>query len=366
MFGWRGARLIIDLAGRETYKEFLSQDFFTEWLGGGGLNISVFSTDAPRHCAGDRAICLASGPLSGTLAPPGPLTSAAAIPPHLEEEVASCPLYIDFIGDMAMKLKYAGYDQLVIWGEASEPVVIVVNDHETHYLNMGDLWERDRRRAIEGIEDELGVEDMSILIVDQEGKDDSSALFSIRDDQGYTVGPPQLAAALAAKNIKAIALRGTGEVTLADPVEFARLCWQGTYASGRPFPPRSTFTTSSPRAEKNTDKSIKAYETPREMEQVRWYDLGWEAGRPGDLWPRHGPLGDERAEGLWSGREPDFYIWAFLGLCPFSPGDRGEGRDLLVKLVNAATGVDFTWATLEGIVAEIDKRAKRSLSGGCL
>jgi aldehyde:ferredoxin oxidoreductase len=155
-------------------------------------------------------VVMASGPLSGTFVPAAGKLSFAAKSPATggwgETNIG---------GHLAAEIKYAGYDALVLEGVAARPSYIFIRNDTVEVRDANHLWGKGALEAERALKDELG-EEFQVATIGQAGE--NLVVFAcISHDFGRQAGRTGLGAVLGSKNVKAIAIRGTGAVPIADP-----------------------------------------------------------------------------------------------------------------------------------------------------
>ena len=126
MFSYSGKILHVDLSKEKAWEEPLSQERIRNFLGGRGINAALlFETVA--HGAdplGARNVLIfGTGALSGTFAPASGRTTVTCKGPathlYLKSSVG---------GHFGPELKFAGFDQLIIYGKARKPVYLWIRN----------------------------------------------------------------------------------------------------------------------------------------------------------------------------------------------------------------------------------------------
>ena len=221
MYGWCGQRLRIDLSKGTITKESLSYEYRRKWIGGRGMNSEVIYREVPPNLDPldpDARVCFGVGPISGTAAP---ATGRVTV---------SCksPLTGGF-GDSNMgghwgaELKYAGYDQIIVQGRAPKPVYVWIDDDRVEIRDARHLWGKFPREADAMIKQELGDEDIHIVVIGPAGEN-LVRFASTFNDVYRAAGRTGHGAVIGSKNLKAIAVRGYGSVKIARPKEFFDVC----------------------------------------------------------------------------------------------------------------------------------------------
>ena len=218
MYGWRGTVLWVDLTHEIMEKQSLKEDTARRFLGGRGLNSkTLLETLKPGidPLSPENVLCLAPGPLSGT---PLGLTSRC--------EVSTLSPYSGILGDgnaggsFAALLKRAGYDQIVITGAAGGPKYLWIDDGHVSLLEAADLWGKTTWEMTDILMKRHG-KNISVAGIGPAGEHLVRFASTIIDK--YCSAARGSGAVWGSKNLKAIAVRGTGRVGLAMPAEFRRL-----------------------------------------------------------------------------------------------------------------------------------------------
>jgi aldehyde:ferredoxin oxidoreductase len=209
--GWTGKTLRINLSTRK----ILTDDTiakFKDYLGGTGIGYRVLWDEVP---AGTRCfeeankIVLAGGPLTGTSAPCCGRTSITTIFPAVypKELVATGHMG----GHWGSELKYAGWDGIIIEGKSDKPVYIVIVDENVEIRDASHLWGNGIYRVTTSICQELGPE-AQVAAIGQAGEN-MVRMSSIMNGFSHSAGGA--GGVLGSKNLKAIAVRGSGSIKIA-------------------------------------------------------------------------------------------------------------------------------------------------------
>ncbi len=118
-------------------------------------------------------------------------------------------------------MKYAGYDAFIIKGKAEKPVYLWINDDKIEIMDAGSLWGQGTRQTrfelfkIHGDETQvacIGPAGENLVI---------PSVITVDSSTAYGMGG--FGALMGSKNLKAIAVLGTGVVQAADPVKLAEI-----------------------------------------------------------------------------------------------------------------------------------------------
>jgi len=126
-------------------------------------------------------------------------------------------------GRWGAALRMAGYDIIIITGKAEKPVYIWIDDKSVQIRNALHLWGKTTWEAEQMIRDELGDQDVSVSGIGQAGEN-LCRFAALMNDRYRAIGRTGLGAVMGSKNLKGVAVRGTNDVTVAEPDELMELC----------------------------------------------------------------------------------------------------------------------------------------------
>jgi len=218
MQGWRGTILRIDLTNEQVTRQPLDRLVAKNFIGGRGFNsLTLFKEIKPGidPLSPENVLCLAPGPLTGT-----PLGLTSRI------EVSTLSPCSGILGDgnaggtFATFLKLAGYDQIVITGRARNPMYLRIEDGNIELKDASDLWGKTTWETTDILHKRYG-ERIGVACIGQAGENLVRFASTIVDK--YASAASGSGAVWGSKNLKAIAVRGTGKVELARFEEFKQL-----------------------------------------------------------------------------------------------------------------------------------------------
>ncbi|MGH7774354.1 MAG: aldehyde ferredoxin oxidoreductase family protein [Candidatus Binatia bacterium] len=213
MYGFHGRLLHIDLNSGKSSWHDLEASRLRAFLGGIGLGTSLLYDYAPPGVdpfSPANPLIFSSAPLVGT-----GLTTTAKY-----AVVTKSPL-TSFIADslsssfFALELKSIGLDALVITGRASSPVYIFICDRKVEVREGEHLWGRSPSETESLIRSELNDAEVRVATIGQAGE--NLVRFATISNEGRHAGRGGVGAVMGSKNLKAVALRGDGRASVADP-----------------------------------------------------------------------------------------------------------------------------------------------------
>jgi aldehyde:ferredoxin oxidoreductase len=238
MFGWQGKILRIDLSEGTCRTEPLPVDLMQDYIGGRGMcDRILFDEIDPQIDALSPAnkLIFATGPLTGTGAPAASRFIASAKSPL--SNCVSSPCCGGYFG---ANLKYSGHDLLIFEGKSPEPVYVTILNDRVEVNPAKQFWGKlctDTEHLIRADMkvryslDNWALNSMGIANIGPAGE--KLVKFAcIMSDGGRAAGRSGLGAVMGSKNLKAVAVLGTGQVKIAD-VEGFRKAVMEFYQEGR-------------------------------------------------------------------------------------------------------------------------------------
>jgi len=212
MKGHRGVVLRVNLSDGKIMKEKLSLQLTDRYIGGKGIGTAI-------HCAENRPdvdalspenkMVIATGPAAGTSVP-----TATRISLFAKAPLNGVGLEAYLGGSFGHFMKKAGYDIFVIEGKAASPVFLRIVDDEVTIEDASQLWGREIYATEDILKKELG-KNARVLSIGPAGE--RLVRFAcIGHDYNRHFGRMGSGALMGSKNLKAIALIGTGNVDVYD------------------------------------------------------------------------------------------------------------------------------------------------------
>jgi len=210
--GYSGKVLRVNLTEQNSTVEDLPGEIAKDFIGGAGFGIKYLfdevkgGTDA---LGPDNKLIFASGPFSGTTIPCASRMAVTAKSP-LTGAVGMALTG----GYFPVELKFAGYDALIIEGKSETPTYVWIKDGEVKFRSAKKLWGMKTTDTQQIIKNELHDQNIRIACIGPAGENQIKIASII--NEWRAVGRKGLGAVMGSKNLKAIAIRGTGEVAVAD------------------------------------------------------------------------------------------------------------------------------------------------------
>jgi aldehyde:ferredoxin oxidoreductase len=214
MFAYAGRILRVDLSTGKIETEPFGEEMAKQYIGGIGLGIrllvdnlkpgtDVFSPDNP--------LIFATGPLSGTMGPTAGNGYAVVSKSAATGGVAEAKAH----GFFGPDLKRAGYDAVIITGKAEKPVYLWIDDDNVQLMDAESLWGKSPYETDVAIRKDLGDYYIRVAAIGPAGEK-LCRFAAIINDEFRAIGRTGMGAVMGSKNLKALAVRGTRDVNVAD------------------------------------------------------------------------------------------------------------------------------------------------------
>jgi aldehyde:ferredoxin oxidoreductase len=218
-FGHTGYRLRVDLTERSATIEEIPDDYARKWMGGRGYNMEVFYREVAVEADArgpENLLLFGVGPITGTSFP-GSRVNVSGKSPHtgyLGDSNAG--------GHFGAEIKFAGFDQIVIQGKADSPVYIRIMDHAVEIRDARHLWPLDTWETSAAIRRECHDHTVQVACCGTAAVNGVS-YANIVANNARAFGRTGMGALMASKNLKALAVSGSGSVRVANPERFQSL-----------------------------------------------------------------------------------------------------------------------------------------------
>ncbi len=211
-YGCAGKILRVDLtSGSVTSHPTMS--YADKFLGGRGIAAKIYWDEVlPETMPFDpeNRLIFASGPLAGFKGLPGSRwqicgKSPAATPEHFS--------YSNLGGSWGARLKFAGYDALIVQGKSERPVYLLIEEGKTEIRDGSHLWGKGAAEVRGILKEELG---NSAGVVACGPAGENRVIFAITLADNDASGSAGFGAVMGSKMLKAIAVKGNGKIAAGD------------------------------------------------------------------------------------------------------------------------------------------------------
>jgi aldehyde:ferredoxin oxidoreductase len=209
--GYMGKMLVVDLSSNKLKDEALDAKLCRDFIGGYGIGARLIFS---RQKAGvdplgpDNTFGILTGPFTGTPALSGTRYTV----------VGKSPLTggwgdANSGGYFGAYLKFAGYDGVFFTGASKKPVYLFISNGKAELRDAAHLWGKDTRQTEDILKSELG-KDVEVASIGPSGE--NLSLISAVISKSRTAARSGLGAVMGAKKLKAVAVKGSMKVPLAD------------------------------------------------------------------------------------------------------------------------------------------------------
>jgi aldehyde:ferredoxin oxidoreductase len=218
--GYAGSFLEIDLSSRRCEVRDTTP-YIQQYIGGRGIATRLAWEQIPAGTDAydpENRLIVFTGPLTGTIAPTSGRTIFMSVSPRVYPR--TWVTHSTMGGWFAGNLKFAGFDGLVVSGQADSPVYLSIEDGKAEIREAGDLWGLGTFETQFRLKERHGCGAQVICI----GPAGENLLRSaiIQHDLENAAGRSGLGAVMGAKLLKAIVAHGTRGVEIAQPEELLR------------------------------------------------------------------------------------------------------------------------------------------------
>jgi aldehyde:ferredoxin oxidoreductase len=214
---YQGKVLRIDLSAGTSAVEPLNMEWAEKYVGGKGLLFRYMWDEIPPQMdpwAAEAPIILMTGPFAGTS-----VSTASRLVVGCKSPATGI-LNDSYVGgSFAPEMKFAGYDAIIIKGEAAEPTVVVVKDDVVEFRPAAPKYWGMKASEIEEAMRQDVDPDAKTLSIGPAGEQ-RIPWACISTDQYHKAGRGGHGALMGKKNLKALVVRGTGSVSVGDAKAF--------------------------------------------------------------------------------------------------------------------------------------------------
>jgi aldehyde:ferredoxin oxidoreductase len=214
---YQGKVLRIDLSAGTSAVEPLNMEWAERYIGGKGLLLRYMWEEIPPGLdpwSEDNPVFLVTGPFAGTN-----VSTSSRLIVGCKSPVTGV-LNDSYVGgSFAPELKFAGYDMVIIKGRAPEPTVVTIKDDVVGFLPAEPRYWGLKTSAVEEALRKDFDENAKVLSIGPAGEH-KVPWACVSTDQYHKAGRGGHGALLGDKNLKAVAVRGTGAVSVGDAKAF--------------------------------------------------------------------------------------------------------------------------------------------------
>jgi aldehyde:ferredoxin oxidoreductase len=216
MNGWHGKLLRVDLTAGTCKTEALNAQWAKEYLGGRGLASKYLVEEVAAEVdplSPKNKLIMATGPLTGTYGAANGRYMVVTKSP-LTGTIASS----NSGGYFPSELRYAGYDMIIFEGKSKHPCYLQIHNDQVELVGAVHLWGKSTHATEDAILAEFHG-DAKVACIGPAGEN-LVHFACILNDKHRAAGRSGVGAVMGSKNLKAVAVRGTGGVKVAHQKAF--------------------------------------------------------------------------------------------------------------------------------------------------
>jgi aldehyde:ferredoxin oxidoreductase len=221
MYSYTGRILHIDLSGRRSWVSHVDETYLKTYVGGVGLASRLLYEHTKRGTdplGPENALCFAVSAFGGTIVPVGTKHGVASKSPltgFIAESLAS--------SYFSLAIKRAGYDGIVVTGRAEVPTYLFIDDDTVEFRDASFLVGRGCFETEEAIRAAFGDQNVRVASIGPAGEQ-LVRFACICNDRGRQAGRTGQGAVMGSKNLKAVAIRGSRPIRVADLAGLKERC----------------------------------------------------------------------------------------------------------------------------------------------
>lgn len=217
-YGWTGKILRVNLTDKTV--SVSPTDPYKEYLGGMGIANKIMYDEVPAGTdplSPENKIVFAVGPLTATGVPLAGRTTIASLSTYTTDHQVVDAHTGGMIG---AAIKKAGWDAIVIEGASDEPVYLKIDDDDVEIKPADQVWGQGTRATTEALSRKEGA-DFCVATIGPAGEN-LLPYACIINSRNHSAGAGA-AAVMGSKKLKALVVRGSQPIYVADPQEVADL-----------------------------------------------------------------------------------------------------------------------------------------------
>ncbi|MDW7739292.1 MAG: aldehyde ferredoxin oxidoreductase family protein [Bacillota bacterium] len=216
--GYTGKTLRINLSNQTYSFEPTSEDMARNFIGGAGFGIKTLLDEVSPDTdplGPDNKLIFSSGPFCGTTIPCASRMTVTAKSPL----TGAVGMALSG-GYFPAEMKLAGYDTIIIEGKSEKPSYLWINNDKIIFRPADKVWNTRTFDCQQIIKDDLRDQNIRVAAIGPAGENLSNMACIINERRA--LGRKGMGAVMGSKNLKAIAIRGSNEIGIADPEAYEK------------------------------------------------------------------------------------------------------------------------------------------------
>jgi len=218
MRSYTGKLLRINLSNRKSHTEDIPEQLMKDFLGGRGLAVKYLYDELKpgiEPLGADNKLLLMMGPLGATTA-----MSVSRMALVTKSPLTGTIAKSIMGGNFGAYLKFAGFDGIIVEGEAEKPTYVHIDQDGVHILDADGLWGLDTQETHVKLRQRHG-KSTQVACIGPAGE--KLVRYAIVISDRRCGGRTGTGTVMGAKKLKAIAVNSSGPLSLYDPERFRKL-----------------------------------------------------------------------------------------------------------------------------------------------
>jgi aldehyde:ferredoxin oxidoreductase len=231
MKGYNGILLEIDLTTGQINKKQIREEDIKKYIGGRGLGMKFLYDNLPGPgvdpLSPENPLLIMPGPFSGFPIPSSSRTCVVTKSPRTSSvnkkfEFGSTVSYSNMGGFIGPEIRFAGYDGILIKGKAEKPVYIFIEDEVVEIRDASRYWGMGTDDFDKYFIQDLGDRRFESCYIGPAGEN-LVPYASVINTAARAAGRGGVGCVMGSKNLKAVAVKGTGMPLVANHKEYLEL-----------------------------------------------------------------------------------------------------------------------------------------------
>lgn len=211
--GYAGKLLFVDLTKGSLEERPLTEEMAKNFIGGYGIGARLLydmMKPGVDPLGPGNVLGFVSGPLNGTGALFGGRYTVVCKSP-----VTGGWNDANSGGFFGPEMKRAGYDGVFVSGASNKPVYLFIKDGKAEIREAGTLWGKETFETWKALIEETGENNLEAALIGPAGER-QSLMACVINDKHRAAGRGGCGAVMGSKNLKAVVVRGTAKIPVAD------------------------------------------------------------------------------------------------------------------------------------------------------
>ncbi len=225
--GYMNKWLKVNLTTQELEEFTFSDEILRKFIGGKGIAVHYMWEYAKKleekrinlqemdALSPDNILVFATGPVTGTKSPNSGRHHVMALKSPLTGSIGSG----NSGGRWGAKLKFAGYDGIIVVGKADRPTYLSLIDKKAELHDATELWGKNSIETSDWLRTKHNVKRAGVSCIGPAGEN-LVPIAVIMNEEHRAAGRTGLGAVMGSKNFKAIIVEGKAKPEIANPKEF--------------------------------------------------------------------------------------------------------------------------------------------------